>query len=491
MKKLKLMLMAFIALSVSFSACQKNDNEPKPDVDEIVEDGFYVSGAATGSEKLVANAIMAAGTNEANDNKVREGMYEKYIALKGGQTFQLLLKEGVKETKYGAELQAINLAPNGESVDDQPIVTVQKGKLKENGTLKVEKDGLYHIVLDLNKAKDLEYAQIVIAPVSWGLRGGFNGWGFTEMTASQFDFSTMTFTAEGVEINSTDEFKFAYGQGWKIQLDTEGLVKSNTNLGDKMQPGGANIKLDTGAVYTVTLTWTLKQGSIADGYKVTYKKTGDVVPPVSKYPKELYMIGSDIGGWDWSGDYIISMTPVHSHEYAFWTIAYLTPPATAPGFKFAPAKEWNGDFGVQGEATDGIYAKGTNNATVSQAGYYMIYVDLKAEKISITEPYVYLMGATMNNKWDYAMETAKFSVDATNKTLVSPAFEADGELRMYATCPLSQMEEGAKVDWWQMEFIVLDSKIAYRGVGGDQERVSVTAGQKATLNFSTGAATIQ
>jgi len=36
------------------------------------------------------------------------------------------------------------------------------------------------------------------------------------------------------------------------------------------------------------------------------------------------------------------------------------------------------------------------------------------------------------------------------------------------------------------EFIVLDGKIVYRGNGGDQERVSVSEGQKAYLNFTDG-----
>jgi starch-binding outer membrane protein SusE/F len=46
-------------------------------------------------------------------------------------------------------------------------------------------------------------------------------------------------------------------------------------------------------------------------------------------------------------------------------------------------------------------------------------------------------------------------------------------------------------DWWQMEFNVINSKIEYRGKGGDQAAVPVTVGQKAVLNFSTGVGSIQ
>ena len=41
------------------------------------------------------------------------------------------------------------------------------------------------------------------------------------------------------------------------------------------------------------------------------------------------------------------------------------------------------------------------------------------------------------------------------------------------------------------ECIILDGKSAYRGNGGDQTRVPVTAGQKVTLNFNAGTGTIE
>ena len=47
-------------------------------------------------------------------------------------------------------------------------------------------------------------------------------------------------------------------------------------------------------------------------------------------------------------------------------------------------------------------------------------------------------------------------------------------------------------DWWQSEFIILDNKIEFRGKGGDQTRVPVTAGSHTIdLNFQTGAGEIK
>jgi len=44
----------------------------------------------------------------------------------------------------------------------------------------------------------------------------------------------------------------------------------------------------------------------------------------------------------------------------------------------------------------------------------------------------------------------------------------------------------AYVDWWQMEFIITDGKIDYRGAGPDQARVNAGAGQNLYLNFTDG-----
>jgi hypothetical protein len=47
-------------------------------------------------------------------------------------------------------------------------------------------------------------------------------------------------------------------------------------------------------------------------------------------------------------------------------------------------------------------------------------------------------------------------------------------------------------DWWQHEFNIIDGKIAFRGTGGDQAAVPVTAGSKTiSLNFKVGTGTIK
>ena len=82
------------------------------------------------------------------------------------------------------------------------------------------------------------------------------------------------------------------------------------------------------------------------------------------------------------------------------------------------------------------------------------------------------------------MADSKFDVPTTmDADFVSPAFKADGEIRAYVKVPGN--------DWWHSEFMVFNGEIAYRGKGGDQERVAGRVGQKLYLNFATGKGSIK
>ena len=477
MKKLSSFLCGLAVVGMMFTSC--DGGTTGGGTVTIVEDGFYVVGEASAIASLDAEgaevAIMANGTNENASNAAREGMYEKYIALEGGKPFQLVLKEGATETVYGAELAEVKLEGN-----EQPNITVQRGKMVENTTMQVKENGLYHIVLDLNLDGSLEDKLILVAPVEWGVRGGMNGWGFTAGTRSEFNKTTMTYTWTDQELSAGGKFKFAYGGGWKIELNAladatdandERYIKANTNLGENALPGGADIAVEGAGTYTITLTYNLAQGAIANSYKYDIKMTA-----ASALPSEMYMIGDAIGGWDWAGDYIVSMTPVHSAEGAFWTIK---PLEAGKPFKFCPVKDWNGDFTGLGEDSGYVVADG--NCSVEADGIYMIYVDVKNKKLVVEPAAVYGIGDCFGG-WDAKMEAAKFAVEGQSLKVTVPA---DGNLRMYAE------SSAATTDWWTREFNVFDGKIEFRGKGDDQAAVAVTAGQVVTLNFADNTATIQ
>ncbi|MEA4935927.1 MAG: hypothetical protein VB102_04700 [Paludibacter sp.] len=266
LKKFSLFAGALALALTTFSSCDKED----PAV--IVEDGFYVTGDATGSSNLSINYRMASGINEVTKAK-RAGMYEKYVALEANKDFTLLLKEGNVETKYSATLTEFNTQGEG----DQPTVTLLRGTLV-SGTaatpMKVTTSGLYHIVLDLNENNDLANPLIIVAPVEWGVRGVNGDWGWKKMKASDFNRTTMTWDTTFTSTNA-GTYKFAYGGGWKIQLDDAGLVKANTNLGVDMVQGGADIDMPKGTNIKLTLTWTLAGGELSKSYAMAL--TGNII----------------------------------------------------------------------------------------------------------------------------------------------------------------------------------------------------------------------
>jgi len=483
MKKIKFLSLCMIALSFIFVGCKTDD--PIVNTDPIVEDGFYISGDATAFSALDVQGQLTATTVENVDNTARVGLNQIYIALEAGKTFTITEVSGSTKTVNGPGVGFASVVQV--AVENEMVATIQKGQYAAGGTFTVPTSGLYQVIVDK------QTTTVVILPVSsWGIIGGATplGWSDNVMAAKgAFSKDSMVFEINDITL-LTGDFKFRHSGAWKQTIVADPLIKVNTNFGgtsiDALTPGGANIAFlkESNGKYTVKAVWTKEKGM-----KFSMTKTADVV--VAEYPANLYMIGSSIGGWDWTGSYIVTMNPVHSHPNAFWAIVYIDAPATDPGFKFSPVKDWKGDFGVTGTATDGVYAKGGTNLTVTTAGYYMVYVDLKAEKVSVTEPTVYLIGdAAPDATWTKGVAANLFTVDNVAKTITSPAAAAAKNIRMYATCPLSQLDSPA-ADWWQMEFNVISSKIEYRGAGGDQAAVPVTVGQKAVLNFSTGSGVIE
>lgn len=106
---MKKIFYAFAALAVmaSFSACEKEEGKNGLDLDNIVLDGFYVYGPATGSDKVTADFAMSAGSNEV-EKKVRTGMFEKYIWLEANKDFSLIENSAGVKKFYGAELVEVN-----------------------------------------------------------------------------------------------------------------------------------------------------------------------------------------------------------------------------------------------------------------------------------------------------------------------------------------------------------------------------------------------
>lgn len=458
----------FVAALLTFTAC--NDDDPDP-ID--VEDGWYIKGGGTALTELDAKGLFKSTKNETGQVD-RATLYEIYVAVEGGaEGFNIIKVEGGVEYVYGPGTD-FALVPEAELNVEEPRSGLWKGTFAEGtAAYTVETSGLYHVVFDT------EVNKIAIAKADWGVIGGATpgGWSASTPMPATFNLETMTFEVNPITLLE-NEYKFRYSDGWKIFFE-EGVLTVNTNFGGTLEalvPGGSNIANANYANYKVTLTWTLGQNFAAAATWVSDAE------PLPEYPENLYMIGATIGGWDWATNGI-KMHPVHSHPELFWAIVWCEAGVADVGIKFAPGMEWVGDFGVTGDATDGVWAKGSDNMPdVATSGYYTIVVDLENNTIERNSPKVYLIGDCVGS-WDAGNVDAMFTATATDLTLTKDL--SAGNLRMYV---------GANTlacDWWQAEFNVFGTEIQYRELGGDQAAVPLTAGNYTiSLEFKTNTGSV-
>ena len=495
MKKVLILCMA--ALSVMAVSCKK-DKSPI-DWGKVTVDGFYVAGAATGSDEIKPECVMAAGYNEV-DKAVRDGMFEKYIVLEGGKDFYLAYSDGGKLTYYSASLAEF-VTPEEEAYTDNPA-KVLKGTLiigSKPVAMKVEKTGLYHIVLDINKNKDLKEAQIVLLDASdFGVRGGMNGWSFTSSDPKpEFSNDGITFTFKDQELAKKGEFKFATGNYWKVTLDDAGKVKAETSLGETGEglglkvPAGRtdnNIVVEKGGKYDITLTFKLAQGDFSKNFTYTTVCTQE-----STAPETMYMIGAQWGNWGWEDPGIVELIGVPNAPGIFWCTRWFE---ASKGFKFCAQKAWNGDF--TGISPVG-YTVNDGNCWVAVDGLYTVFVNGNENDVEIMPAEVYGIGSAWgSDAWDYnATDPVKFTPSADGKTVSATVTNNDDKVRIASKVLPSKSIEGVTtpngwLDWWKSEFVPVDGKIVYRGSSNsDPQAVKVTAGQTITLDFNAGTAEVK
>lgn len=344
--------------------------------------------------------------------------------------------------------------------------------------MKVSKKALYHVVLDLNKANDLKNAQIILSPVTWGVRGAMNGWGFTEMEAKE-ENGGITFTVKDADMSANGEFKFAYNSAWKITLDDAGKVKANTNLGlkdGKLTPGGDNIKVEKAGLYDITLSFKLEAGDISKSYTHTVTLTKE-----STLPTACYMTGEAFGNWTWASEGIVEFLPAHSEPGVFWAVRYLE---KDKGVKFSTINvkdDWSKAFGKL-TTNNGFTNDTDGNAVVAENGLYMIELDFKNNIVEISPAKILGLGEAFGNGSWTDLEKSYYTIDGK---LAKATTVAAGSLR---TAAVSKLHPG---DFWHREFIIKDGKIVYRGTGGDPENIALTAGQVVSFDFNAGTGSIK
>lgn len=474
-----------VAAMLTFTAC--DDDDDNGGGGDIVLDGMYISGTATAGETLAIDAkqIIEPGS-DFSIKEEREGMmYQIHYLVAGDLMFKEVL--GGTQTDYGVS----DVADSTQTAEAGEPFDYQRGKLVANGTtaFTVSEAGLYYIITDKTTSN---FWIMKINNFEISATGD-------KVSFVSGDATGATFEASAVELRS--KFKLRMNTAWKIiandvpytgtAVDGEDHVRMVTSYGGSitdLDPDGADMEVDNGGkLLDFTFTWTPGSKGIAG--VVGAAEQGADLPPL-EFPEQMYMVGGSIGGWDWNTNGI-EMIPVHSNSHLFWSVVWIESGATDPGIKFCEELDWGKDFGVEGEAVDGVYAKGTNNVPdVDSSSYYIVVVNLEDETIEVNPATVYGIGDAFGS-WDAA--THLFTIDDDNMVITSPAFVADAELRMHVAASTLTTTDGNPVEWWQAEFIVLSDggAIEYRGTGGDQDRIVVTTGETISLNFKEGTGSFQ
>ncbi len=351
----------------------------------------------------------------------------------------------------------------GKAPEQRTMQTVVVASLKQNGQAFYAKSNQIQTLVTLVKPN---------ISSAYYLVGDMLGWDSSSM---------IKFTHSDNNVYDDPVFKISFettadNQYWKIipqeNVDGEfwanpGVVGPSVDGDDSMSGSLVNEGCGAGKIAT------------AGKYIMTINMM-DYTYTIEAAPTELYMTGSEYGWSDWR-----QLVPIYGTDDQFWTVVYL---AEGEQFKFAPQAGWGNDFGYTGTtvkdvAGAGITSSADGNLVAGKAGWYLLHVTNGTDRVfEVLEPNVYLIGDAAG-EWNIDA-SHKFTVPATKDgDFVSPAFAKDAELRMCVSID----PDG----WWKTEFIVANGKIDYRGKGGDQARLNVSAGQKAYLNFTTGAAEVK
>lgn len=475
-----------ILLFIGFAASSCEDNENWRIITDL-QQGVYIAGDATVYSATASAAEFGVVNFDPADQSV-PGVSGIYTWLKGNTPFYVI--------KVDAEGNQVQLGGGSEVT-----VTGAEGKtyaVAQDGTLSVAKDGFYYVIYNGtdNQITVVEYVMTIIGDATEGKWDAG-----TAMGDPVYDeaVSAVQFKMTDVPLNNK-ELKFRVGSNWQFGIPYGSGVatvaagygpETAMDLGEASaecfsKAGLPNFKIAKAGLYDLNLTFELRSKKFMA--KAVYKGENPDAPAVT-LPQKMYAIG-DFCGWNW--DNAPEMIAVGGHDGMFWGIYYME---AGQGFKFNYAKSWDGnDFGAENEDLRGYgeVPAGSSNVKVENAGYYQILITCTVsqdgssieKKIELMEPAVYLMGnCAPETSWSGPTPENRFTLQGD--WFVSPAVNA-AELRMFA-----DFTGVPEWQWWQTEFVIFDGVIAYRGAGGDQERVAVNDGQIVKLNFKDNTGTIE
>ncbi|MBP5317363.1 MAG: SusE domain-containing protein [Bacteroidales bacterium] len=225
------------------------------------------------------------------------------------------------------------------------------------------------------------------APNSWGIVGEMTSWGETADIAMTKDGDW--FVATNVNLESGKQWKLRGDSAWDFNRGAEGETEPfAVTVGEGLHviQGGKNLSVSETAAYDVYFD------SAND--KLYVMAAGEKPADFHSFADFIYAIGADT---EWSGVYFLrSASNEGSNTGVYKGFGWLS-----GEFKFKPnADNWDGDWEFDGEgkiADNG----GSNCPAPTEAGYYMIEVDLTAMTYKLTLiKTIGIIGPAQAGGWD-------------------------------------------------------------------------------------------
>ena len=448
-----------------------------PEEKVSVDDGIYIVGKETLFPDILEEGRFKNGV-DAITGSGRSSLFEMHLVLAPGKEgFQVVRVEKGRLETWGPGPDFSAVLPSSLR-EGEPLDGISRGSYTESGSaFTVAEEGLYHVTLDT------ELQRIAIARMKWGLTSDPGSPGsFTYLYPdTDTGLSSRDFYLHDVEL-ANEFWHFNYSGGEHLFLDTEHLAVSCIIGGspDSLITGGGSFRNPTPGMYDISFAWDQHSGYSADLHM-----TDTLVAPEG-YPEELFLIGDGVGGWDF-GSHSLPMIPVLDHPNAFWRIAWLEPSSGDSCLLVTTGNTFEQIIGVADTTVSLPGNMPLGDLPVPcppEPGYYLVWVDLEADSLSIAVPEVYLIGEVVGGMWDAPVVSARFLVDNENELITLTRELTTGYLRMHVWHPWHY-------HWWQHELVIRDGKIEYRGNGNALNPVKVTGGSKSIeLDFRKGTGTI-
>ena len=307
----------------------------------------------------------------------------------------------------------------------------------------------------------------------WGVVGTINSWSAPDVILYQNADGLLE--SKEITVSATDEIKIRVNEDWAVN---RGGTFAELGEAIAVAADGPNIKVGREAKIQV----------VYDATAETITLKGEYVGDAPALPTTMYMIGAQFGNWSWDDAGVADFVPITGTQGKFWLTRWFD---HTKGFKFCAQKAWSGDFTGAGAVG---YTVSDGNCFVAEDGFYTVYIDAADNTVEISPAEVYGIGDAWGaDAWDFNATDPVMFV-AEGQTMVATVTNNSTAVRLATKVTPTQATDGITpngwFDWWKTEYVFFDGKIAYRGLGGDQERVAVTAGQKLTLDFNAGTATL-